>query len=125
MTHITKYDGVGWVGDFVLGDIRWKQSLRGACYEPEGVGIGCAGERRTMVIYCDPNASYQKPNVELNHEFIRRILPKESTFDHLAQDDINRMMSHINSYSMEKLNEKTPYDLFGFLYGYSVLDKLS
>ena len=91
---------------------------------PKALEFDALGNRRTMVFYCDPNASFQKPNVELNHEFIRRILPKGSTFDHLVQDDINLMMSHINSYSREKLNDKSPYDMFGFLYGYSVLGKL-
>jgi IS30 family transposase len=91
---------------------------------PNALEFDALGSRRTMLFYCDPNASFQKPNVELNHEFIRRILPKGSSFDHLVQNDIDLMMSHINSYSREKLNDKTPYDMFGFLHGYSVLDKL-
>jgi len=91
---------------------------------PKALEFDAPGNRRTRVFYCDPNASFQKPNVELNHEFIRRILPKGSSFDHLVQEDIDLMMSHINSYSREKLNDKTPLDTFGFLYGYSVIEKL-
>ena len=34
------------------------------------------------------------------------------------------MMSHINSYSREKLNDKSPFEAFGFLYGNDVLKKL-
>lgn len=34
------------------------------------------------------------------------------------------MMLHINSYSREKLNDKSPLEMFGFLYGYDVLEKL-
>ena len=34
------------------------------------------------------------------------------------------MMSHINSYSREKLNDKSPFDMFGFIYGYDILEKL-
>lgn len=30
---------------------------------------------------------------------IRRVLPKKTSFDNLTQDDINLMMSHINSYN--------------------------
>jgi IS30 family transposase len=82
---------------------------------------GCG---RTKIFYCDPNASFQKPNVELNHEFIRRILPKGTSFDELTQTDIDTMMSHINSYSREKLNDKSPFEMFGFLYGYDILEKL-
>ena len=66
----------------------------------------------------------QKPNVELNHEFIRKILPKGTSFDNLCQGDIDLMMSHINSYSREKLGNKSPFDMFGFIYGYDVLQKL-
>ena len=77
-----------------------------------------------QLYYCDPLASFQKPNVELNHEFIRKILPKGRSFDDLTQSDISLMMSHINSYSREKLNDKSPFDMFGFIYGYDVLEKL-
>lgn len=35
--------------------------------------------RRTNVFYCDPSAPYQKGACEVNHEFIRRILPKGSS----------------------------------------------
>lgn len=58
--------------------------------------------------YCDPYSSYQKPNVELNHEFIRKILPKRKSFDELEQSDISLMMSHINSYSREKQDTSKP-----------------
>jgi IS30 family transposase len=91
---------------------------------PKALEFDRQGVSRTRIYYCDPNASYQKPNVELNHEFIRRILPKGLSFDSLTQDDVNTMMSHINSYSREKLNNKTPFALFGFLYGNEILEKL-
>jgi IS30 family transposase len=91
---------------------------------PKVLEFDARGNRRTHIFYCDPCASFQKPAVELNHEFIRRILPKGRSFDELTQDDINLMMSHINSYVREKLNDKTPFDVFGFLYGYDVLKRL-
>jgi len=91
---------------------------------PKALEFDSEGNRRTKLYYCDPFASYQKANVELNHEFIRKILPKGTSFDDLCQDDINLMMSHINSYSREKLCDKSPFDLFGFLYGYTMLEKL-
>jgi len=34
------------------------------------------------------------------------------------------MMSHINSYSRDKLSNKSPIDMFGFLYGRNTLKKL-
>jgi IS30 family transposase len=79
---------------------------------------------RTRIFYCDPYASYQKPNVELNHEFIRRILPKGSSFEDLTLADIDLMMSNIYSYSRVKLNGKSPLDLFSLLYGYETLEQL-
>ena len=82
-------------------------------------------ERRTWVFYCDPMSSFQKPHVELNHEFIRRILPKGKSFDCLEQNDIDLMMSHINSYSREKLGDKSPLGLFEFIYGRETLEKLN
>jgi len=82
------------------------------------------GKRRSRIFYCDPNSSFQKPNVELNHEFIRRVLPKGKSFDDLVQADINLMMSHINSYSREKWGEKSPLDMFEFIYGSDILKKL-
>jgi len=91
---------------------------------PKALEFDAQGERRTRIFYCDPYASFQKPNVELNHEFLRRILPKGSSFDNLVQADIDLMMSHINSYSREKLNDKSPFDMFSFLYGHSILQKL-
>ena len=85
---------------------------------PKALEYDAQGRRRTRLYYCDPFASYQKPNVELNHEFIRKILPKGTSFDALCQGDIDLMMSHINSYSREKLGDKSPLDVFSFIYGY-------
>jgi len=91
---------------------------------PTALEFDDEGHRRTTLFYCDPCASFQKPNVELNHEFIRKILPQGYSFDHLVQEDINLMMSHINSYSREKLNDKAPFEMFTFLYGQGILEKL-
>lgn len=91
---------------------------------PKGLEYDDMGRQRTKVFYCDPYSSFQKPNVELNHEFIRKVLPKGTSFDHLVQADIDLMMSHINSYSREKLNNKSPFEVFSFLFGKEVLDML-
>lgn len=80
--------------------------------------------RITSIFYCDPSSPYQKPNIENNHEFIRRILPKGRSFDDLTQSDILLMMNHINSYSREKLNNKSPHESFSFFYGQETLDLL-
>lgn len=61
------------------------------------------------VFYCDPNASWQKGAIEKNHEYIRYVLPKGSSFDNLTQEKVNILMSNINSTSRDILNGKTPY----------------
>ena len=91
---------------------------------PSAIELRENGSVRTRVFYCDPGASYQKGAVERNHEFIRLFLPQGSSFDVLTQAQVNRMMSHINSYSRPALNDKTPYEMFAFLYGQDMLDRL-
>ena len=81
-------------------------------------------KRVTRIYYCDPRSPYQKGAIEVNHELIRRILPKGTSFDNLDQMDITRMMNHINSYKRKKLNDRSPYDTFSFLHGEEILSKL-
>ena len=82
------------------------------------------GEVRTRVFYCDPQRSDQKGGIEVTHEFIRRILPKGTSFSRLTQADISLMMSHINSYTRKKLNNRSAHQLFSFFYGDDILARL-
>ena len=82
------------------------------------------GVLRTRIFYCDINRSDQKGSIEVNHEFIRRILPKGKSFENLTQEQVNLMMSHINSYKRKKFNDVSPYELFELMYGKDILDKL-
>jgi hypothetical protein len=52
------------------------------------------------------------------------ILPKGTSFNGLTQEDIDLMMSHINSYSREKLNDKAPIEMFDYIYGQSLSENL-
>lgn len=79
---------------------------------------------RARVFYCDAGSPYQKGAIEVNHELIRRVLPKGSNFNHLTQEDIDLMMDHINSYKRKKLNNRSPYETFSFYHGEEVLHKL-
>ena len=78
------------------------------------------GEQRTQIFYCEPGRPDQKGSCEVNHEMIRRILPKGTSFDDLTQEDINKMMSHINSYKRKKLNNCSPLQLFSIIYGKNI-----
>ena len=69
------------------------------------------------LFFCDPNRSDQKGRIEKNHTLIRDILPKGTSFDHLTQEDINLVCSHINSVKRAALNGKSAYELFAFTYG--------
>ena len=92
--------------------------------QPAALELDKNGVRRTNVFYCDAYASYQKGIIERNHEFIRLVLPKGTSFDSLSQDNINLLLSHINSYSRPAFRDKSPFDMFAFLFGNDMLDKL-
>lgn len=77
---------------------------------------------RTKVFYCDASSPYQKGSCENNHELIRRVIPKGVDIGQYTQEQIDLMMSHINSYSRKKLGNKCPYDVFEFQYGKDILD---
>lgn len=83
-------------------------------------GIG-----RTRIFYCNPRASYQKGMIEKNHEFIRYVLPKGSSFDELLQTDIDLMINHINSLSRQSLNWSAPIDVAKVTLDKKVLKKLN
>ena len=80
--------------------------------------------RRTHVFYCDPQRSDQKGGIEVTHEFIRRVLPKGTSFDNLDQADVSLMMSHINSYKRKKLGNQSANQLFSLFNGGDILPML-
>lgn len=69
------------------------------------------GRHRTYVFYCDPYISNQKGRLEKNHEYIRYVIPKGRSMHRYSQEDINKMMSHINSVARDSLNGACPFDL--------------
>jgi len=69
------------------------------------------GYPRTRIFYCDPQASWQKPQVENNHRLIRRILPKSTSFNTLTKEDTTLLTCHINSVLREHLNDQTTFAL--------------
>ena len=91
---------------------------------PKAIEFDEKNHRRTYVYYCNPSAPYQKGSAERNHEFIRCFLPKGTDITPYSQEDISLMMDHINSYCREGIGNKSPYDMFAFLYGEKILDLL-
>jgi len=89
---------------------------------PSAIELDAQGNQRTKMFYCDASAPYQKGSCENNHELIRRIIPKGVDIGRYTQEQIDLMMSHINSYSRKKLGNKSPYEVFEFQYGSKILD---
>ena len=77
------------------------------------------------LFYCDPGKSYQKGSIEKNHEFIRYILPKGSSFDNLNQDKCDLIMNNINNKKRESLNNNSPFDLSLLLFPSNFFDKFN
>lgn len=87
-------------------------------FNNEGIG-------RTRIFYCNPRASYQKGMLEKNHEFIRYVLPKGTSFDSLVQPNIDKMINHINSLARESLSWNTPIDVAKVTLDKEVIKKLN
>lgn len=78
------------------------------------------GNSRLSIFYCDPMQSSQKPHVENGHNYVRDIIPNSFPLDGLTQGSIDLMFSHINSTPRRSLGDKTPFEVFAFLYGEEV-----
>lgn len=76
---------------------------------------GIGNLKRTSIFYCEPYSSFQKGMLEKNHEYIRYLLPKGSSFDGLFHEDVSLMLSHINSTAREIINGRKPFELASLL----------
>lgn len=77
------------------------------------------------IFYCHPYSSYEKGNIENNHELIRRVIPKGVSLKCYTQKDLDLLCSHINSLYRESLDDKCPFDLVENYISKDVLDKLN
>ena len=75
-----------------------------------------SGQKETSVFFCDPNAPFQKPHVENNHELFRSIVPGGTSFDDFTQETINLIFSHVNAVKRKQFNGKSAFDMFSFTY---------
>lgn len=73
------------------------------------------GEQVSKVFYCDAHASWQKGGIEKNHEFIRYVIPKKTSFKGITQNDCNILANQINSLCRDSLNGKSPYEAMLFI----------
>ena len=79
---------------------------------PSGIERDGKGRARCRVFYCDPLNTNQKSQCERNHEYVRMVLPKGTSFDALTQADVDRVLSHVNSYARPGLDDRRPVDVF-------------
>lgn len=84
----------------------------------------CNGAPSTTVYYCDPYSFWQKGTIEKNHEYIRYILPKGTSFEHLTDKQVRLMMDHINNEKRDSLNGHSPYELSLLLLDNKLHEKL-
>lgn len=92
--------------------------------DPKSIEFDAKENRRSRMFYCNASAPYQKGSCEVHHEMIRRIIPKGVDITPYTQGQITLMMSHINSYRRASLGNKSPYEMFAFMYGEEILKKL-
>lgn len=80
-----------------------------------------SGNVETMLFFCDPMQSSQKPFIEKNHTLFRDIIPKGTSFDSFTQETVNLIFSHVNSVKRKVFNAKSPFEMFSFLYSEDIL----
>ena len=59
-----------------------------------------------------------------NHELIRYVLPKGTSFENLTQNDCYILANHINSLCRKSLNNKCPFKAMTFICSEEVLNHL-
>ena len=69
------------------------------------------GEKLCSLYYCHPNSPEEKSELEKNHEYIRYVLPKGTSFEDLTVEDIKRLEDNINNIPRDILGGDTPYNL--------------
>jgi len=79
--------------------------------DPKKFEVNADGVVRTKMFYTEPYKTNQKARLEKNHEFIRYVYPKGTSFDGLTVEDATRLTNHINSVARKSLGDKSPFDL--------------
>ena len=91
---------------------------------PAALETDAEGGRRTRMFHCDPCSAWQKPCVENNHRNLRKVLRKGVSFDSLTQEQVNRVMSHVNSLLRKEYGDKSAVSRFRDVFGKKALTAL-
>ena len=92
--------------------------------DPEAIEKAPDGSPRTRLFYCDPCASNQKGAIEREHVDLRRVLEKGTSFDGLTQRLLDLVLCHVNSYCRPARGDKSPIEVFEFIYVEGVAARL-
>jgi IS30 family transposase len=79
--------------------------------DPAKFEANADGVARTKMFYTEPYHTNQKSRIEKDHEFIRYVFPKGTSFDALAPEDATLLANNINSVARKSLGDKSPFDL--------------
>lgn len=90
---------------------------------PEHIEDNGSEVLKTHVFYCDPKQSQQKGKIEVCHEFIRRYIPKGTSFNPYSQEQITLMINHINSVPRDLFKGQCAFSL-QYLFTYEVFFEL-
>lgn len=69
---------------------------------PDPIEFNCEFPR-TNLFYCNQMQSQQKGKIEVAHEYIRRYIPKGTSFNNITQEKLTLICIHINSVPREKM----------------------
>lgn len=95
-----------WPYKSVIKTITTDNGLEFASHEKITKSIG------VPVYFTDPYSSWQKGSVENINGLIRQYIPKTTTFEHISQQQITKIMEKINNRPRVKLNFSTPKECF-------------
>ena len=68
------------------------------------------GEKISNVFYCQPYSSWQKGCIEKNHQYIRKVFPKGTSFDNIPFETIHKLENVINNIPRTILDGESPYE---------------
>lgn len=68
------------------------------------------------IFFCHPYSSSEKHGIEVNHEYIRRVFPKGTSFENLDDNIVKNLQDNINAIPRLSLGGETPFDLTKKLY---------
>ena len=83
-----------------------------------------SNKKVSNIFFCHPYSSYEKHGVEVNHEYIRRVFPKGTSFSNFNDNIVKNLQDNINSIPRISLGNETPYNLTKKLYP-DLIEKLN